>query len=138
MQDTPKPVVLFDGVCSLCSASVQWIIKRDGEGQFRFAAVGSAAAGKLLAASGFTGAVPDSVVLVHGGKVYVESDAVIGIARQLGWPWKLAAAFLVLPKSLRDWLYRQVARRRYRWFGRRESCWMPTPELRGRFLDDDA
>ena len=130
------PVILFDGVCNLCNATVQFIIDRDPAARFRFASLQSEAAARLLRAHGREPprGDPDSVVLVVGGRLHEHSDAALRIARGLGLPWSLAALGLVLPRALRDGLYRFVARHRYRWFGREESCRVPTPALRARFL----
>lgn len=130
-------LVLFDGVCNLCNASVRWILARDREQRFRFAALQSDAAREALAAAHAPPELPDSVVLVAQGRVYVRSDAAIGIARRLGFPWSLAAAALVLPRFARDALYGWIARNRYRWFGKQDACMVPTPALRARFLDAD-
>jgi predicted DCC family thiol-disulfide oxidoreductase YuxK len=130
------PVVLFDGVCNLCQGSVQFLLKRDKPGRLRFASLQSEAARALLAARGVTlpEGDPDSILLVEGAQVYSHSDAILRIARHLPGLWKLGVFGLVLPKFVRDAVYRWVARNRYRWFGRTESCWLPTPSLRARFL----
>ncbi|HKW03130.1 MAG TPA: DCC1-like thiol-disulfide oxidoreductase family protein [Vicinamibacterales bacterium] len=120
----PAPVervVLFDGVCNLCNGLVQFIIRRDPHARFKFAAM--------------TSFEDDTLVLVEDGRKYVRSDAVLRIARRLRAPWPLLYAFIVVPRPLRDWAYDIVARRRYRWFGRREACMVPTPELRARFVE---
>jgi predicted DCC family thiol-disulfide oxidoreductase YuxK len=129
--------ILFDGVCNLCNGFVQFVIRHDSRGHFRFAALQSEAARALLGARGHAlgpaTADPDSVVLIDHGRVYTHSDAVLRIAAQLdGWRW--LAAGRVLPRFLRDAAYRLVARHRYRWFGRQASCLLPTPELKARFL----
>jgi len=135
MAATPAAVVLFDGVCNLCNGVVQFIIRHDARGIFRFAALQSEAGQALLRAHGLDpAAAPDSVMLVRGGQLYTHSAAVLGIAHALGWPWRLAAVGRLLPTRYRDALYRCVARHRYRWFGRQESCWLPTPALQSRFL----
>jgi len=133
---TEGPVVLFDGVCTLCERSVQFIIRHDGSGKIRFGAQQSAAARAILHRSGVTGALPDSVLLVMNGRVHSESDAAIGIGRLLGGKWLMFANVAgLMPRSVRDGLYRMIAKRRYRWFGRRETCLVPTEALRARFLD---
>jgi predicted DCC family thiol-disulfide oxidoreductase YuxK len=129
------PVVLFDGECNLCHGAVQFIVRRDPRARFRFAALQSAAAARLLAAAG-AGPIGDTMALVQGGAVHVRSGAALRIARGLRFPWPLLAVFLIVPAPLRDLVYRFVARHRFRWFGRRELCWLPTPALRARFLDD--
>ena len=131
--------ILFDGVCNLCNGFVQFVIRHDATGQFRFAALQSEAAQALLAAhcrpqTPAALADPTSVLLVADGRVYAHSAAVLRIAGRLGGIWRLAAVGWLLPGPWRDALYRYVARHRYRWFGRQESCLLPTPALRGRFL----
>jgi len=131
------PVILFDGVCNLCNASVRWVIARDRGAVFRFASLQSGAGKQVLAAAGADAGGPDSVVLVDEAGVHTQSEAVLRIARRLGRPWTLAAAARVLPRPWRDALYAWVARHRYAWFGRRDACLRPTPALRARFLDAD-
>jgi predicted DCC family thiol-disulfide oxidoreductase YuxK len=133
--DSSHPVVLFDGVCNLCNAAVQFVVRRDRKARFRFAALQSGAAAELLAAAGWHGPRPDSVALVAGGRVLWKSSAALAVARRLGWPWPLLGLFAVVPRPLRDLVYDFVARRRLRWFGRQETCMVPTKELRARFLD---
>jgi len=137
-----RPTILFDGVCNLCNASVAWVIRRDPSARFAFAPLQSRVAAGILAAAGVpatSDSRPDSIVLVDASGVYTRSDAAIRIARALGFPWSLAAAFIVVPRPLRDAGYALVARNRYRWFGVRVggACMAPTPELRSRFLDAD-
>lgn len=138
MPAPPPDTILFDGVCNLCNGFVQFVIRHDPAARFRFAALQSAAGQALLAAQGLTPAAlaaePESVLLFRGGRLYSHSDAVLRIAHGLGGAWRLAAMGRALPRAWRDGLYRLVARHRYRWFGRQESCWLPTPALRARFL----
>ena len=129
------PLILFDGVCNLCDASVRWIIERDPRRIFRFASLQSAAGRAALAGSGATVPPLESVVLIDRAGTHTRSDAAIRIARRLGLPWSAVALALLVPRPLRDAGYRWVARNRYGWFGRRESCLRPTPELAGLFLD---
>ena len=127
-------VVLFDGVCNLCNASVRFIIARDPHGRFRFAPLTSQAATTLLRSAPVSATLSDSVVLIEEGRVFTRSDAALRIAKHLAFPWPLAYALVVLPRFLRDRVYDLVARHRYRWFGRREACMVPARELRDRFL----
>jgi len=129
------PVILFDGACNLCNGAVQWILARDRRGRLRFASLQSEAALEVLRRVGFIGEPPDSILFVENGRVRAHSSAALAIARQLGLPWSLATVSWLVPSFLRDAVYRWIARNRYRWFGRREHCLMPTPALRGRFLD---
>lgn len=129
------PVVLFDGVCNLCNGAVVFILERDRQALFRFGALQSEPATALLASMGVRReALPDSMVLIERGQVYVRSRAALRIARSLRFPWWLLSVFLLLPRRLGDALYDLVARNRYRWFGKREACMVPTPELEKRFL----
>lgn len=132
------PVILFDGVCNLCNGAVQFVIRRDPRSRFRFASLQSTAARDLLARHGVTGDLPDSVVLVANGRVRTKSAAALGVAAGLGMPWSFLGVFRLIPSFLRDALYDWIARNRYRWFGRREQCMVPTPALRARFLDADV
>jgi predicted DCC family thiol-disulfide oxidoreductase YuxK len=134
------PVVLFDGVCNLCNAAVLWLIERDGKGRLRYASLESEAAYRLLAehlSREQIRALPDAMILVDEAGVHTRSTAALRSASVLGWPWKAASAFLAVPPVLRDAVYRFVARNRYRWFGTRDTCMIPTPEVATRFLDAD-
>jgi predicted DCC family thiol-disulfide oxidoreductase YuxK len=128
------PLVLFDGVCNLCNAAVQFIIRRDPREHFQFAALTSEAARRVLGPVP-SSTLPDSVILVDEGQVFTRSDAALHIARRLTFPWRLAYGLIVLPRAFRDVLYDAVARRRYRWFGRRKECMVPSPSVRKRFLE---
>ncbi|TVQ62428.1 MAG: thiol-disulfide oxidoreductase DCC family protein [Phycisphaerales bacterium] len=130
-----NPVVLFDGVCNFCNASVARMIRRDAEGRLRFASLQSEAAKQLLAASGVPDTYFDSVVLIDDEGVHTHSDAAIRIGRYMGFPWSMGGAARVLPKAWRDRVYTWIGARRYRWFGKRETCMIPTPEQASRFLD---
>ncbi|NNF06990.1 MAG: thiol-disulfide oxidoreductase DCC family protein [Candidatus Eisenbacteria bacterium] len=129
------PILLFDGVCNLCNAAVRFVIARDKQHQFRFASLQSQAARQALLKAGAPTDLPDSVVVIDRLGVHTRSDAALRIASILGRPWSFVAGARVLPRFLRDWVYRGVARHRYRVFGRRETCLAPTPALRERFLD---
>jgi len=126
--------ILFDGVCNLCNGFVRFVIPRDPSARFRFAALQSSSAAAILREAGVTTPLPDSVVLVQDGRVYLRSDAALRVARGLRFPWPLAYGLVVVPRFIRDRLYDVVAAHRYRWFGRREVCMVPTPELSRRFL----
>ena len=128
-------IVLFDGVCNLCNASVNFIIDRDPAGHFLFAPLQGATAPALLQKHGRSIACLDTVLLIEGGQVFTRSSAALRILRQLNMPWPLLAVFLLVPAGIRDRVYGFIARNRYRWFGRTAACRVPTPELRARFLD---
>lgn len=136
MSDTgeKRPILLFDGVCNLCNASVQFVIRNDKKQQFQFASLQSEAAQKLLTQFNLPPKALDSVVLIAGEKVFLRSAAALEIARKLGGIWALAYVFIVVPRPIRDAVYDWVARNRYRWFGKQQACMVPTPELKSRFL----
>lgn len=127
----PEHLLLFDGTCNLCNGVVQFIIKRDDRQRFHFATLGSATARQLL---GDHAEHSDSFVYCRNGRVLQRSTAALHVARQLSGAWPLAYALIVVPRFLRDAVYDLVARKRYRWFGRRDTCMVPGPELAGRFL----
>ncbi|MFZ5991520.1 MAG: thiol-disulfide oxidoreductase DCC family protein [Deinococcota bacterium] len=132
-----KTIVLFDGVCNLCNGVVQFILRHDPQERFLFASQQSEAGQRLLAEHGISTAqaLAESVVVLEDNRVYLESDAALYILHRLGGVWGWAYIFRWIPRPWRDWVYRWVARHRYRIFGRRESCMVPTPALRSRFLD---
>ena len=134
-----RRIILFDGICNLCNGSVQFVIQRDPQKLFRLAALQSSSAQRLLTECGVDpSSLPDSLILVEDHTVYVRSDAVLRIGRALPFPWSmLAAAGLWIPRILREPVYQWVARNRYRWFGRRETCRMPQEGDLDRFLTDD-
>jgi predicted DCC family thiol-disulfide oxidoreductase YuxK len=129
-------IVIFDGVCNLCSRSVQFILRHESEPRFQFSPVQSAAGARILAAHGFSTADVDTFVLVSEGKVYTRSTAALRIARHFKGAWRLLRVFWVVPRPVRDALYNFVARNRYSWFGKADSCMVPTPELSARFKYD--
>ena len=130
-----RPVILFDGVCNLCTGSVRFVIGRDARKRFRFASLQSPVAEKLLGAQGRDGDRLESVVLVVGERTYRKSTAALLIARRLDGLWPLLSALLVIPRPLRDAMYDWIGKRRYRLFGKRDACWRPHAELAERFLD---
>jgi predicted DCC family thiol-disulfide oxidoreductase YuxK len=136
--DAGHPIVLFDGVCNLCNASVRFIIERDPSARFKFAAQQSGAGQALLAEHGLAldEGVSDSIVLIEHGQMWRESAAALRIVSGLGGPWRVLGWLRVIPRPVRDMGYHFLARNRYRWFGKTEECRIPTPELRARFLAD--
>ena len=127
-------IVLFDGLCNLCSGTVQFIVAHDRRGYFRFASLQSRAGQELLAAHNVSDDAMGSVVFIDGSRVYRRSEAALRIARRLDSPWPLCYLAMLIPRALRDAFYNLIARHRYRWFGQHDSCWLPSPELRSRFL----
>lgn len=128
------PVLLFDGVCNLCNASIQWVLKHDKKNRFRFAALQSDTGRMLLEGAGLSNEKLETVVLVDGDRFFTHSDAVLEIARRLGGIWSLARVGRIVPRPIRDALYMWIARNRYRWFGKKEQCMLPSPEWKGRFI----
>ena len=123
-------IILFDGVCNLCNSAINFVIKRDKKNVFKFATLQSEYAKNL----GLDPSKMDSIVLIDGGNRYSKSSAALHIAKYLSSGYPLLYAFMVLPKFLRDWVYDYIAKNRYKWFGKKESCMIPTPELQEKFL----
>lgn len=126
-------IILFDGVCNLCNGLVKFMFKYDKKAVFSFASLQSETAEILLKKAGLT-EVPDSVIVIKEGKALVKSEAALSIIQELGGLFKLLLIFRLFPRSIRDRLYDEVAKRRYKWFGKKESCMIPTKEQRKRFL----
>jgi predicted DCC family thiol-disulfide oxidoreductase YuxK len=128
-------IIVFDGVCHLCNGWVQFLLKRDKAERFKFAAMQTAAGRRLLKEHGLDPDTPVSFLLLDNHIPYTDSTAILRILTQLGGIWKaIAIALSCMPRALRDPLYRLVARHRYRIFGRRDQCMVPTPELSRRFI----
>ncbi len=136
----PSAVILFDGVCTLCDAGVNFILSRDPKAYFRFASLQSEAGRKILKSLGLPAEAMDTMVLVEGDRFYLRSSAALHIARRLRGAWRLFSIFLAVPAPIRDFFYDIVAKNRYRWFGKKDSCLVPRPgvmeKFRERFLDD--
>ncbi|TNE82383.1 MAG: DUF393 domain-containing protein [Bacteroidetes bacterium] len=128
-----NPIVLFDGYCHLCDGSISFIVKKEKGSKLRFTPLQGETFKSLQASIPFN-PIPDSILLYENGKWYAESGAVLRIARYLKQPYRLAYSFLIIPRFLRDFIYKLVARYRYAWFGKRSSCRMPEPHERQRFL----
>jgi predicted DCC family thiol-disulfide oxidoreductase YuxK len=139
------PVVLYDGVCGLCNRVVRFVVRRDKQAVFQYATLQSPWSAKVLSRHGANATDLDTFYVVigvdghengHEEKLLFRSDAVIYVLRQLGGIWRVAArAFQILPRRIRDWMYRLVARNRYRLFGKHETCPLPTAEERKRFVE---
>ena len=128
-------VIFFDGVCNLCNSSVQFIIKRDKKGKFKFSSLQSSFAGKVLPSDVVKEDSLNSIILVDKGKMYSKSTAALRIARHLSGIWPALYLFMILPAPLRNWVYDIIARNRYRWFGKRDVCMMPSPDQKSRFIE---
>jgi predicted DCC family thiol-disulfide oxidoreductase YuxK len=133
-----QSVILFDGVCNLCNGLVRFVIARDPGAQFAFASLQSVAASRLLDGRSEVVGGLDSLVLVEGDRVFTRSTAALRIAARLGFPWSLATGLIVVAPAVRDFFYTVVARNRYRWFGVRDECMAPTPDVVSRFLPIDS
>ncbi|MDY8135794.1 thiol-disulfide oxidoreductase DCC family protein [Aquimarina sp. 2201CG5-10] len=131
-----KKVILFDGVCNLCNNAVNFIIKHDKKDSFRYASLQSKIGKQLIAEGNIDTSRLDSILLITPKKGYFhKSTAALHIARQLSGGYPLLFVFLVLPKFIRDRIYDTIAKNRYKWFGKKESCMIPTPELKNLFID---
>jgi len=129
-----KKIILFDGVCNLCNGSVVFIIKRDHKDVFRFAAIQSDIGQRLIEKYQIDTSKVDSILLLDGDSYDVKSTAALKIARQLKGGYPLLYGFMILPAFFRNWVYDIIARYRYNWFGKKESCMIPTPELSEKFI----
>lgn len=130
-----KKIILFDGVCNLCNGAITFIIQRDKKDIFRYAPLQSEIGKELAAKHHIDLDKVDSIILVTEDKAYSKSTAALRIAKQLSAGWPLLAIFLILPRFLRDAVYDFIAHNRYKWFGKKEACMIPTPELKSKFLD---
>ena len=129
-----QPVIFFDGVCNLCNASVQFVIAHDKKDQFKFTALQGDYATEMLPKFNADLEKLNTILLLEDGKLYTKSSAALRIARKLNGLIPLLYAFIIVPKFIRDWVYDIIARNRYRWWGRQESCWVPTPDLKSKFI----
>lgn len=131
----PNQIILFDGLCNLCNGSVQFIINRDAKKQFRFASLQSSFGNHQLHKFGLATNQLYSIILIKEGRYLQKSNAALEIARNLDGLWPAIYLFKIVPRFLRDWAYDCIAKNRYSWFGKKDSCMIPTPELKSRFLD---
>jgi predicted DCC family thiol-disulfide oxidoreductase YuxK len=134
LRHIPENLVLFDGVCNLCSALVQFVIRHDRVAKFRFAAIQSEIGREIFQTYGLDPADLQTFVFISGGRMHVRSDAAIEVASRFGGAWRFFIVFRLVPRVARDWIYSVIARNRYRWFGRKEVCMVPTAEIKERFL----
>lgn len=130
-------IILFDGVCNLCNGFVQFVIKRDKKARFQFASLQSPVVEKLLESYHLSNKTMESVILIHKNKnkVWTESSAVLNILRNLNGLYPFLYGFIIIPKGIRDFFYRQISKNRYKWFGKRDACMIPSPEIKKRFLE---
>ena len=136
MTENSSSIVLFDGVCNFCNASINWIIRRDRRARFRFAPLQSPTGERLQREHGLDPAALDTMLLVENGRAYLRSTAALHIVHDLSFPWPLFYAFIIVPHPIRDFFYTAFANRRYRWFGKKDECMIPSQRVRDRFLID--
>jgi predicted DCC family thiol-disulfide oxidoreductase YuxK len=134
MQEYPE-IVLFDGVCNLCSSSVQYIIARERRPTWKFASLQSETGKTLLKKYGLENRGIDSIVLIMSGKAYTKSGAVLRLTKRMKGLYPLLFGFIIIPPFIRNAVYDWIARNRYKWYGKQESCMMPDPALKARFVD---
>ncbi|MCH1625372.1 thiol-disulfide oxidoreductase DCC family protein [Ferdinandcohnia quinoae] len=127
-------IILFDGICNFCNSSVQFIIKRDSNENYQFASLQGEVGKDLLKKHGLKGDL-SSVILIEGDRAYIKSNAALRICRNLSGLYPFLSIFLIIPSPIRDIFYDVIAKNRYKWFGKKESCMIPPAEVRGRFLD---
>lgn len=135
LTDIKQPVILFDGVCNLCNGAVQYVIKHDADKQFLFASLQSQFGQKVLAAHQLSNTNFNSFILLQDGIIYQKSTAALLVAKQLKGAIRLLHWCIIIPSFIRDGVYKIIAKNRYKWFGKQDACWLPTPELKSRFLD---
>jgi len=128
------PIIVFDAECVLCSANAQFVLKHDHKRRFRLASMQGEVGAALYRRFGIDPADPETMIVVEGGRALRDSDAVLTIYRELGWPWRALDILRLVPRFLRDPLYRLIARNRYRIFGRHDVCWVPSPDHADRVL----
>jgi predicted DCC family thiol-disulfide oxidoreductase YuxK len=137
MPKQPHKILLFDGVCNLCNNTVLFVIKRDRKKQIRFGAIQSQEGKKLLQKFGIDQQYLGSLIFIDEGKVYLKSSGALRLSKYLSGLWPLLYALMVIPAFIRNPIYDFIAANRYKWFGKKEVCMIPTPELKSLFLNDE-
>ena len=130
-----EAIILFDGVCNLCNGAVNFVIERDQKSVFKFAALQSEEGRKLLAGNEFYDKDLSSFVLLLNDQLYTRSTAALMVCRYLPGLWPAMYGFIIIPKIVRDFIYNIISKNRYKWFGKKEECMIPTPELKAKFLN---
>lgn len=131
-----QPVVLFDGLCNLCSGSVQFIIRHDKKKMFRFASLQSPFGQEVLTQFGLSSNEINSFILLENNRIYTKSTGALRVAKKLNGLYKLLYAFIIVPPFIRNAVYNYIAKNRYKWLGKKDACWIPTRELRAMFWDE--
>ncbi len=127
-------IIFFDGICNLCNSSIDFVIKRDKKRQFKYASLQSQTAKEVLDPGSLDLNNPASFILYYDGKIQRKSSAALFVLTRLGFPYRLAGIFLIIPRFIRNWFYDLIARNRYSWFGQRDTCRLPTDEEKELFL----
>ena len=135
MKNSNQKIILFDGVCNLCNTSVNFVIEHDKKNIFKFAALQSDMGKKLAIENNIYIADTDSIILIDGDSSYIKSTAALYISKELSGAYPLLYAFMIIPKYLRDLIYNYIAKNRYKWYGKKESCMIPSPTLKDKFLN---
>jgi predicted DCC family thiol-disulfide oxidoreductase YuxK len=129
-----SPIIVFDALCVLCSANARFVLRYDRSRRFRLASMQGAVSSALYRQFGIDPTSPETLIVVEGDVALRDSDAVLAIWAGLDWPWRLLGVLRIVPRLLRDPVYRWIARHRYRLFGRRDTCWLPSREQASRVL----
>ena len=129
-----KTIILFDGICNLCNGAVQFLLKREKQEQFVFASLQSDAAKYILLQYNVKKISMDSILFIEDGQIYQKSTAVLKISKYLNWPWTMVSVFRLLPLRFRDKMYDLIAKHRYSWFGKKDTCMMAIPKYKNRFI----
>ena len=133
-QPAPDPIIVFDAMCVLCSSNAAFVLRHDRAGRFRLASMQDEAGAALYRRFGIDPTRPETLIVVTGDEALRDSNAVLAIWAGLDRPWRMLATLRLVPRPIRDPIYRFVARHRYRLFGKRETCWLPTPDQARRIL----
>ncbi len=136
LEKISNPVVLFDGVCNLCSSTVQFIVKHDKKKQFRFASLQSPFGQEVMKHFGLNTTELNSFILLENNKIYTRSSGALRVAKKLDGLYGWLYAFIIVPPFIRNGVYNYIAKHRYKWYGKKDACWVPTPVLRSLFWDD--
>lgn len=132
---TKKKIVLFDGVCNLCSSSVQFVLKNDKKDQFLFGSLQGNYGQRILKEYNLPPGIYNSFILLENNKIYTRSSGALRMLKHIGGGWALLYSFIIVPQFMRDAVYNFISRNRYKWFGKKKECWLPKPEWRKKFLD---
>ena len=132
---TKKPIILFDGVCNLCNGGVQFVLSHDKKELFLFSSLQSDYGQQALKERDLDTSSFSSFILIENGQTYYKSTAALRVSKKLSGLIKLLWVFIIVPRPIRDWVYSIIANNRYKWFGKQNECWLPTPDLKSRFLN---